>query len=208
MAQFFKKPSPELQDAYDLTLKHTANALYKKDKFYCNNLRCVGMDCPFDAHGNCNDENDIDGADYKRTFAEWQEWWYKLTGIKDERLESGFITEAPHMTNSNSNTAAEESGEKSLEFSQEILLNIRWNLVDGVVIKEQIRIEELAAEIKKFHTELDAWLREMSKPIHKVNHKFTNRMHFEACTVKLGKSIVEYDFNSQMFGKQKVWAEL
>lgn len=206
MAQSFKKPSPELQDAYDMTLKHAAND--KKDDFYCNTLRCIGTNCPFAAHGNCTDENDIKGAGYKRTFAEWQEWWYKLTGIKDERLESGFITEAPHMTNSNNNTVTEESSEKSLDFSKEILLNIRWNLVDGVEIKKQIRIEELAAEVKKFHTELDAWLREMSKPIHEVNRKFTNRMHFEACTIKLGKSIVKYDFNSQMFGKQKVWAEL
>lgn len=206
MAQSFKKPSPELQDAYDMTLKHAVNSPYKKDEFYCSTLRCAGTNCPFAAHGHCTDENDINSAGYKRTFAEWQEWWYKLTGIKDERLESGFIMEELHVKNSND--MAEEKSADFMEFSQEILLNIRWNLVDGIEIKKQIRIEELADEIKKFQTELNAWLFEMAKPIDDVNTKFTNRMHFEACAAKLGKSLVEYDFNSQMFGKRKVWAEL
>lgn len=167
-------------------------------------MRCIEGQCPFAGCGSCNEETLPDGGGYKRTFAEWQEWWYKLTGIKDSRPESMFIDGA-HSKNSDSNT--EKSGEL-VEFSQEILLNIRWNLVDGIEIKKQIRIEELAAEVKRFHTELDAWLMEMSKPIDEVNARFANRMHFEACTVKLGKCIVEYDFNSQMFGKRKVWAEL
>lgn len=207
MAQSFKKPSPELQDAYDMTLKHAVNSPYKKDEFYCSTLRCAGTNCPFAAHGHCIDENDVDGAGYKRTFAEWQEWWYKLTGINDERLESGFITEDLRIMNSNNSTTEEKPAE-SPEFSQEILLNIRWNLVDGIEIKKQIRIEELSDEIKKFQTELNAWLLEMAKPIAVVNAAFTNRMHFEACTTKLGKTLVKYDFNSQMFGKRKVWAEL
>lgn len=202
MEPSFKNPSPELKAAYETTLQKAASALYKKDEFYCSTLRCINGKCPFAEVGYCNDEKFPEGASYKRTFEEWQEWWYNLTGIKDLRPESMFITEDSCVEKS------EESNEKPFEFSQEILLNIRWNLVDGVEIKKQIRIEELAAEVKKFHTELDAWLMEMSKPIHEVNRKFTNRMHFEACTVKLGKCIVEYNFNSQMFGKRKVWAEL
>ena len=204
MAHSFKNPSSELKTAYEMTLRRAANADDKKDEFYCGMLRCTDGQCPFEGCGSCNDENLPVGAGYKRTFAEWQELWYKLTGIKDSRPESMFIDGA-YSKNSDSNT--EESGE-SFEFSQEILINICWNLVDGIEIKKQIRIEELAAEVKRFHTELDAWLMEMSKPIDEVNARFTNRMHFEACTVKLGKCIVEYDFNSQMFGKRKVWAEL
>ena len=205
MSQSFKNPSSELRNAYNITLHHAANAHDKKDEFYCGSLRCMEGKCPFAECGSCNDETGVESAGYKRTFAEWQEWWYKLTGIKDSRPESMFIDGSqPKNSDSDDN---EESAEP-FEFSQEILLNIRWNLVDGVEIKKQIRIEELAAEVKKFHTELDAWLMEMSKPIDEVNARFTNRMHFEACTVKLGKCIVEYDFNSQMFGKRKVWAEL
>lgn len=204
MARSFKNPSSNLRNAYEVTLRHAANADDKKDEFYCSTLSCIGGKCPFAEYGNCSDETVVESAGYKRTFAEWQEWWYKLTGIKDSRPESMFIDGSqPKNSDSDDNEAAEP-----FEFSQEILLNIRWNLVDGVEIKKQIRIEELAAEVKKFHTELDAWLIEMSKPIDEVNARFTNRMHFEACTVKLGKCIVEYDFNSQMFGKRKVWAEL
>lgn len=204
MALPFKNPSSELKTAYEMTLRHAANADDKKDEFYCGMLRCTDGQCPFAEYKSCNDENLPVGAGYKRTFDEWQEWWYELTGIKDSRPESMFIDD---FQPKNSDSNAEESGE-SVEFSQEILINIRWNLVDGIEIKKQIRIEELAAEVKRFHTELDAWLMEMSKPIDEVNARFTNRMHFEACTVKLGKCIVEYDFNSQMFGKRKVWAEL
>lgn len=204
MARSFKNPSSELRHAYEVTLRYAANADDKKDGFYCGYLKCIEGNCPFAEYGRCNDETTADSSDYKRTFAEWQEWWYKLTGIKDSRPESMFI-DGSLSKNSDSNT---EESDEPFEFSQEILLNIRWNLVDGVEIKKQIRIEELAMEVKKFHTELDAWLMEMSKPIDEVNTRFTNRMHFEARTVKLGKCIVEYDFNSQMFGKRKVWAEL
>lgn len=204
MARSFKNPSSELRHAYEVTLRHAANADDKKDDFYCSNLRCIEGTCPFAGCGSCTEETLVDGGGYKRTFVEWQEWWYKLTGIKDSRPESMFI-DGSHSKNSDGDD--EESGE-SVEFSQEILLNIRWNLVDGIEIKKQIRLDGLAAEVKTFQTELNAWLVEMSKPIDEVNARFTNRMHFEACTVKLGKCIVEYDFNSQMFGKRKVWAEL
>lgn len=208
MAWSFKNPSSELRHAYEVTLRRAANADDKKDEFYCINLSCVGGKCPFAEYGSCNDETAVDDSAYKRTFAEWQEWWYKLTGIKDSRPESMFI-DGSHSKNSDSNTEeSDEPFDEPFEFSQEILINIRWNLVDGVEIKKQIRIEELAVEVKRFHTELDKWLMEMSKPIDEVNARFVNKMHFEACTVKLGKCIVEYDFNSQMFGKQKVWAEL
>lgn len=204
MAYPFKNPSSELRHAYEITLRYAANADDKKDEFYCGNLKCMEGKCPFAKCGSCNDETAVESACYKRTFAEWQEWWYKLTGIKDSRPEFMFI-DGSQPKNSDSNA---EEADEPFEFSQEILINIRWNLVDGVEIKKQIRIEELAAEVKKFHTELDAWLIEMSKPIDEVNVRFANRMHFEACTAKLGKCIVEYDFNSQMFGKRKVWAEL
>lgn len=204
MARSFKNPSSNLRNAYEVTLRYAANADDKKDEFYCGGLECMEGNCPFAECGSCDDETVVESAGYKRTFAEWQEWWYRLTGIKDSRPESMFIDDS-QQKNSDSNI---EEFDESVEFSQEILLNIRWNLVDGVEIKKQIRIEELAAEVKKFHTELDAWLMEMSKPIDEVNVRFTNRMHFEACTAKLGKCIIEYDFNSQMFGKRKVWAEL
>lgn len=204
MARSFKNPSSELRHAYEVTLRHAANADDKKDDFYCGMLQCMEGQCPFAGCRSCSDETGIESAGYKRTFAEWQEWWYELTGIKDSRPESVFTNDS-QSKNSDSDT---EEPTESFEFSKEILINIRWNLVDGIEIKKQIRIEELAAEVKRFHTELDDWLSEMSKPINEVNARFTNRMHFEACTVKLGKCIAEYDFNSQMFGKQKVWVEL
>lgn len=208
MAYPFKNPSSELRHAYEVTLRYAANADDKKDGFYCGYLKCTEGKCPFAEYGNCSDETTIDGGGYKRTFAEWQEWWYKLTGIKDSRPESMFIDDSQSKNSDSNIEESDESFDEPSEFSQEILLNIRWNLVGGVEIKKQIRIEELAAEVKKFHTELDAWLMEMSKPIDEVNARFTNSMHFEACTAKLGKCIIEYDFDSQMFGKQKVWAEL
>lgn len=208
MTYSFKNPSSELRRAYEVTLRYAANADDKKAEFYCGNLQCMEGKCPFAEYGNCSDETAVDGGGYKRTFAEWQEWWYKLTGIKDSRPESMFIDDSRSKNSDSNIEESDEPFDEPFEFSQEILLNIRWNLVDGIEIKKQIRIEELAAEVKKFHAELDAWLMEMSKPIGEVNARFTNRMHFEACTVKLGKCIIEYDFNSQMFGKRKVWAEL
>jgi predicted HTH domain antitoxin len=77
--------------AYDTTLEKAVTSLYEKSDFRCqsfypveNSLPCV--DCPFQRVSDyCTDPSFEEGAGYKRTFEQWQDWFHKLTGVKDDR---------------------------------------------------------------------------------------------------------------------------
>lgn len=86
--------------AYDITLEKAANSLYEKSDFRCqsfypvrNSLSCI--ECPFQrfqlASHYCTDPSFKEGAGYQRTFEQWQDWFYKLTGVKDDRPKEMFM---------------------------------------------------------------------------------------------------------------------
>lgn len=86
--------------AYDITLKKAATSLYKKSDFRCqsfypvrNSLSCI--ECPFQrfqlVSHYCTNPSFEKGAGYKRTFEQWQDWFYKLTGVKDDRPKEMFM---------------------------------------------------------------------------------------------------------------------
>lgn len=83
--------------AYEITLKKAATSLYEKSDFRCqslypvrNSLPCV--DCPFQmVSDHCTDPFFEEGAGYQRTFEQWQDWFHKLTGVKDDRSKEMFM---------------------------------------------------------------------------------------------------------------------
>jgi hypothetical protein len=87
----------EFLKAYDITLEKAANSLYYESDFRCQSFYPIEHslpcnDCPFQHLSDyCTDPFIEDGAGYKRTFEQWQDWFYKLTGIKDNRLKEAFM---------------------------------------------------------------------------------------------------------------------
>ena len=86
--------------AYDTTLKKAATSLYEKSDFCCqsfyparNSLSCI--ECPFQrfqlVSHYCTDPSFENGAGYQRTFEQWQDWFHKLTGVKDGRPKEMFM---------------------------------------------------------------------------------------------------------------------
>lgn len=91
------KPSEVFMKAYNRTLKKAVNSLYYESDFRCQSFYPVEYsleckDCPFQRSCDyCNDPNFENGAGYKRTFEQWKEWFYNLTGEKDDRPKEMFM---------------------------------------------------------------------------------------------------------------------
>lgn len=104
--------------AYDTTLKKAATSLYEKSDFRCqsfyparNSLSC--LDCPFQRVSDyCTDPSFEEGAGYKRTFEQWQDWFYKLTGVKDDRPKEMFMKKNEQTKESAEHTKPEAKTNK------------------------------------------------------------------------------------------------
>ncbi len=91
------KLSDVFMKAYTRTLEKAVNSKYEKSDFQCYSeypskfsLNCE--DCPFCCSSDdCTNPYFEDGACYDRTFEQWQEWFYDLTGKKDDRPKEMFV---------------------------------------------------------------------------------------------------------------------
>ncbi len=91
------KPSGVFMKAYTRTLEKAVNSKYEKSDFQCYSeypskfsLNCE--DCPFCCSSDdCTNPYFEDGAGFDRTFEQWQEWFYDLTGEKDDRPKKMFV---------------------------------------------------------------------------------------------------------------------
>lgn len=91
------KPSDVFMKAYTRTLENAANSKYGKSDFQCYSeypskfsLNCE--DCSFNCSSDdCTNPYFEDGAGFDRTFEQWQDWFYKITGKKDDRPKEMFM---------------------------------------------------------------------------------------------------------------------
>lgn len=114
--------------AYDITLKKAATSLYGKSDFRCqslypdrNSLSCI--ECPFQrfqlASHYCTDPFFEEGAGYKRTFEQWQDWFHKLTGVKDDRPKEMFMKKNERTKESAEHTEPEAKTKSKYEYEVE-----------------------------------------------------------------------------------------
>lgn len=110
--------------AYDITLKKAATSLYGKSDFRCqsfypdrNSLSCI--ECPFQrvplVSPYCTDPFFEEGAGYQRTFEQWQDWFHKLTGVKDDRPKEMFMKKNEQTKESAEHTEQETQTNKTNE---------------------------------------------------------------------------------------------
>lgn len=156
--------------AYDITLKKAATSLYGKSDFRCqsfypveNSLPCV--DCPFQrfqlASHYCTDPSFENGAGYQRTFEQWQDWFYKLTGVKDDRPKEMFMkkneqtkesaehTEQETQTNKTNKTNEDNVEKVSYQTAKEINGNYTLgNIADVAQANFNLFTKELEAKTK------------------------------------------------------------
>lgn len=119
--------------AYDITLKKAATSLYEKSDFRCqsfypdrNSLSCIEcpfIECPFQrvqlVSHYCTDPFFEEGAGYQRTFEQWQDWFHKLTGVKDDRPKEMFMKKNEQTKESTEHTKQETQTNKTNEDNKE-----------------------------------------------------------------------------------------
>ena len=153
--------------AYDITLKKAAASLYEKSDFRCqsfypdrNSLSCI--ECPFQrvqlVSHYCTDPSFEEGAGYKRTFEQWQDWFYKLTGVKDDRPKEMFMKKNEQTKESAEHTEQETQTNKtnednvekvSYQTAKEINGNYTLgNIADVAQTNFNLFIKELEAKTK------------------------------------------------------------
>lgn len=153
--------------AYDITLKKAVTSLYEKSDFRCqsfypvrNSLSCI--ECPFQrfqlVSHYCTDPSFEEGAGYKRTFEQWQDWFHKLTGVRDERPKEMFMKKNEQTKESAEHTEQETQTNKtnednvekvSYQTAKEIIGNYTLgNIADVAQTNFNLFIKELKAKAK------------------------------------------------------------
>lgn len=169
------KPSDVFMKAYTRTLEKAINSDYGKSGFQCDSeypfkfsLEC--KDCPFNCSSDdCTNPYFEDGAGFDRTFEQWQEWFYDLTGKKDDRPKEMFMKknkkakeptkQIEKETQTDEAQINEDNAEKvSYQTAKEIAGNyILGNIADVAQTNFKIFIKELEAKTKaKYEVEYTA----------------------------------------------------
>lgn len=164
------KPSDMFMKAYTRTLEKAINSDYGKSNFQCDSeypfkfsLEC--KDCPF----NCSSDDCInpyfeDGAGFDRTFEQWQEWFYDLTGKKDDRSKEMFMEkngkakEPTKQIEKETQTNEDNTEKGSYQTPKEVNGNYTLgNIADVAQTNFKIFIKELEAKAKaKYEIEYTA----------------------------------------------------
>lgn len=119
------KPSDVFMKAYTCTLEKAVNSKYGKSDFRCYSeypskfsLNCE--DCSFNCSSDdCTNPYFEDGAGFDRTFEQWQDWFYKLTGEKDDRPREIFMKKNEQTKESAEQTEQETQTNKGNEDNTE-----------------------------------------------------------------------------------------
>lgn len=162
------KPSDVFMKAYTRTLENAANSKYGKSDFQCESqypskffLNCE--DCPFECS---NPYSDDEGGVLDRTFEQWQEWFYDLTGVKDDRPKEMFMKKNERIKESAEHTEQEaktnktnEDNIKELEAKAKVKYEIEYLTLDSdePQTKYVRKVVDLLAHIQQWYQEAIKW---------------------------------------------------
>lgn len=158
------KPSEVFMKAYNRTLEKAVNSLYYESDFRCQSfypieysLNC--KECPFQRFSDyCNDPNFENGAGYKRTFEQWQDWFYKLTGKKDNRPKEMFMNmEKNEQTKKE--TQVNEDNSEELEAKSKAKYEVEYTALDSNKPRTRYarKVVDLLFLIKQWNDEAIKW---------------------------------------------------
>ena len=158
------EPSNVFMKAYTCTLEQAANSKYGKSDFQCESqypskffLNCE--DCPFECS---NPYSDDEGGVFDRTFEQWQEWFYDLTGKKDDRPKEMFMKKNEQTKESAEHTEQEariDKDNKETEAKTKSKYEVEYTILDSdEPRKEYVRkVVDLLSLIKEWNREAIKW---------------------------------------------------
>ena len=159
--------------AYDITLEKAATSLYGKSDFRCqsfypvrNSLSCI--ECPFQrvqlVSHYCTDPFFEEGAGYQRTFEQWQDWFHKLTGVKDDRPKEMFMKKNEKTKESAEHTEPEakideDNKEPEAKTKSKYEYEIEYTTLDSDEPKKEYvrKVVDLLSIIKEYYKEAIKW---------------------------------------------------
>lgn len=158
------KPSEVFMKAYNRTLEKAVNSLYYESDFRCQSfypieysLNC--KECPFQRFSDyCNDPNFENGAGYKRTFEQWQEWFYNLTGKKDNRPKEMFMNMEKNEQTKKEIQVNEDNSEE-LEAKSKAKYEVEYTALDSNKPRTRYarKVVDLLFLIKQWNDEAIKW---------------------------------------------------
>lgn len=162
------KPSDVFMKAYTCTLEKAVNSKYEKSDFQCyseypSKLSLNCEDCPFCCSSDdCTNPYFEDGAGFDRTFEQWQEWFYDLTGEKDDRPKEMFMEkneQTKEIAEQIEKDIQAETQNKELEEKAKAKYEVEYTTLDSdKPRKEYVRkVVDLLSIIKEWNKEAIEW---------------------------------------------------
>ena len=162
------KPSDVFMKAYTSTLEKAVNSKYEKSDFQCYSeypskfsLNCE--DCPFCCSSDdCTNPYFEDGAGFDRTFEQWQEWFYDLTGEKDDRPKEMFMEkneQTKEIAEQIEKDIQAETQNKELEAKTNVKYEVEYTALDSNEPRTRYvrKVVDLLSIIKEWNKEAIEW---------------------------------------------------
>lgn len=189
------KPSNVFMDAYAYTLEKAANSKYEKSDFQCDLLEC--KDCPFNCcSDDCTNPYFEDGAGFDRTFEQWQDWFYKLTGEKDDRPKEIFMKK---------NEKAKEPTEE-LEAKAKAKYEVEYLDLDSDEPRTKYvrKVVDLLAHIQQWYQEAIKWNLIANSNISKIPYDFKD-IYIKVYDPEEGVALFQDEYTLKSKGLKLTW---
>ena len=189
------KPSNVFMDAYAYTLEKAANSKYEKSDFQCDLLEC--KDCPFNCcSDDCTNPYFEDGAGFDRTFEQWQDWFYKLTGEKDDRPKEIFMKK---------NEKAKEPTEE-LEAKAKAKYEVEYLDLDSDEPRTKYvrKVVDLLAHIQQWYQEAIKWNLIANSNISKIPYDFKD-IYIKVYDPEEGVALFQDEYTLKSKGLKLAW---
>ena len=209
------KPSDVFMKAYTRTLEKAVNSKYGKSDFQCYSeypskfsLNCE--DCSFNCSSDdCTNPYFEGGAGFDRTFEQWQDWFYKITGKKDDRPKEMFMKKNEQTKESAEHTEQEakiDEDNKEPEAKAKAKYEVEYTTLDSDESrKEYIRkVVDLLSLIKKWNKEAIKWNLIANGNISKIPINFKD-IYIKVYDPEEGVALFQDEYTLKSKGLKLAW---
>ena len=209
------KPSDVFMKAYTRTLEKAVNSKYGKSDFQCYSeypskfsLNCE--DCSFNCSSDdCTDPHFEDGAGFDRTFEQWQDWFYKITGKKDDRPKEMFMEKNEKTKEPAEHTEQEakiDEDNKEPEAKAKAKYEVEYTTLDSdEPRKEYVRkVVDLLSLIKEWNKEAIKWNLIANGNIFKIPTNFKD-IYIKVYDPEEGVALFQDEYTLKSKGLKLAW---
>ena len=209
------KPSDVFMKAYTRTLEKAVNSKYGKSDFQCYSeypskfsLNCE--DCSFNCSSDdCTNPYFEGGAGFDHTFEQWQEWFYDLTGKKDDRPKEMFVKKNEQTKESAEHTEQEariDKDNKETEAKTKSKYEVEYTTLDSDEPKKEYvrKVVDLLPIIKEWNDEAIRWNLIANGNISKIPTDFKD-IYIKVYDPEEGVALFQDEYTLKSKGLKLAW---